>query len=184
MLYRLGTDASENWSAATLADGTEAKVFDKGYGGSNTKVPGEAEDWPGGERLKLDISYTKDGYIYVYPYNNEESKREFILRDWNTSDADWTANLPIRFLLPYNKKPISYVADDGKFKHAKYITIHELKVYDDTYDKNLVADLVPAYGNYEGTWTVFLYDKVGEHEMYPFTIPAESLRKVHFYSKK
>ena len=184
LLYRLGTDASADWSAATLADGTAAKVFDKGYGGSNTKVPGEAEDWPGGERLKLDISYTKDGYIYVYPYNNEESKREFILRDWNTSDTDWIANLPIRFLLPYNKKPISYVADDGKFKHAKNITIHELKVYDDTYDKNLVADLVPAYGNYEGNWTVFLYDKVGEHEMYPFTISAESLRKVHFYSKK
>ena len=184
LLYRLGTDASADWSAATLADGTAAKVFDKGYGGSNTKVPGEAEDWPGGERLKLDISYTKDGYIYVYPYNNEESKREFILRDWNTSDTDWTANLPIRFLLPYNKKPISYIADDGKFKHAKYITIHELKVYDDTYDKNLVADLVPAYGNYEGTWTVFLYDKVGEHEMYPFTVSTEGLRKVHFYSKK
>ena len=184
LLYRLGTNASADWSAATLADGTAAKVFDKGYGGSNTKVPGEAEDWPGGERLKLDISYTKDGYIYVYPYNNEESKREFILRDWNTSDTDWTANLPIRFLLPYNKKPISYVADDGKFKHAKYITIHELKVYDDTYDKNLVADLVPAYGNYEGNWTVFLYDKVGEHEMYPFTVSTEGLRKVHFYSKK
>ena len=92
--------------------------------------------------------------------------------------------LEIGILLPYNKKPISYIADDGKFKHAKYITIHELKVYDDTYDKNLVADLVPAYGNYEGTWTVFLYDKVGEHEMYPFTVSTEGLRKVHFYSKK
>ena len=56
-MYRLGTNASADWSAATLADGTAAKVFDKGYGGSNTKVPGEAEDWPGGERLKLDISY-------------------------------------------------------------------------------------------------------------------------------
>ena len=87
-------------------------------------------------------------------------------------------------MLPYNNKQILYPSDGDKFAHAKFIAIHELKVYDDTYDKNLVADLVPAYGNYEGNWTVFLYDKVGKHEMYPFTIPAESLRKVHFYSKK
>ena len=79
----------------------------------------------------------------------------------------------------YNNKD-----DLDKFAHAKYITIHELKVYDDTYDKNLVADIVPACGTYRGEWTVFLYNKIGETDnIYPITIAPESLRNIHFYSK-
>ena len=184
-LYRLGSDAGENWSTASNIDGTSAQVFGPGYGPApGQRPPHLTDDWPtSGIRLKLDISYTTDGYVGIYPYNDESARKEFVLKDWGTANPDWEANLPIRFLLPYNKKQIVYPSDGDKFVHAKYITIYELKVYDDTYYKNLVADLVPAYGNYEGNWTVFLYDKVGEHKMYPFTMSPESLCKVHFYSK-
>lgn len=184
-LYRLGSDARENWSTASNIDGTSAQVFGPGYGPApGQRPPHLTDDWPtSGIRLKLDISYTTDGYVGIYPYNDESARKEFVLKDWGTANPDWEANLPIRFLLPYNKKQIVYPSDGDKFVHAKYITIYELKVYDDTYYKNLVADLVPAYGNYEGNWTVFLYDKVGEHKMYPFTMSPESLCKVHFYSK-
>ena len=185
LLYRLGSDAGENWSTASNIDGTPAQVFGPGYGPApGQRPPHLTDDWPtSGIRLKLDISYTTDGYVGIYPYNDESARKEFVLKDWGTANPDWEANLPIRFLLPYNKKPIVYPSDGDKFVHAKYITIYELKVYDDTYYKNLVTDLVPAYGNYEGNWTVFLYDKVGEHKMYPFTMSPESLCKVHFYSK-
>lgn len=185
-LYRLGSDAGENWSTASNIDGKSAVVFSPGYGGNEQSTyPSGEDDWPGAgaQRIKVDISYTTEGYVGIYPYNDESARKEFVLKDWAAADPNWSANLPIRFLLPYNNKQILYPSDGDKFAHAKFIAIHELKVYDDTYDKNLVADLVPAYGNYKGNWTVFLYDKVGEHKMYPFTISAEGLRKVHFYSK-
>lgn len=187
-LYRLGSDASASWSTANLPNGQPAEVFPEGYGGQAWIE--NINDWPGGERIIIDISYTKEGYVGVYPYGKEDIRREFSLDDWNIADTTWKANLPIRFLLPYNNLPIEYGTgpndDKDTFGHAKYVTFRELKIYDDTESKTLIADLIPAYGKIsEGSneYSIFLYNKLGNNDIYLFTMPSDTLQYLHFYHK-
>ena len=86
----------------------------------------------------------------------------------------------------YELDPTGQTYYDGdKLYRGKFLTIYSLKIYDDTYLHNLVADIVPVYGQVPGqpgTTAVMLYNRV-TGTAYTVSVPVDDIKRMKFYNK-